>query len=185
MSYLLNHMTADPQTLTNGRGRCPLRDAQSLTGGSAIRARLLGSSDRYLRYLPPVVNKAIKRYRVTLGFRPRPPKPRPAAPAAGRVEGSPGWNTRRPPAWPCSLCPRCHRAQAGPGSAAERGLRARLSRGRTPTRGRPPDPGGSSGQTRAGDFRLRPVAGRTRCAPPRGSLPPFSRAAATSWRARS
>ena len=50
-------------------------------------------------------------------------------------------------------------------------LDVRQECGRAPERIWPPDPGGSVSQMRAGDFRSRSVAGRTRCVPPRGISP--------------
>ena len=110
-------------------------------------------------------------YRATHGCQRPPPLwlPHPETPPGGQVLAAA--ELRATPVWPCSLCPRYRRAQAGwPGSAAERGLSVRFF-SRASVRNRLPGPGGPSCRSRTGALRLRPVVCRTHCAPPHGDLP--------------
>ena len=84
------------------------------------------------------------------------PQPRSETPFGRQVLGAA--EHRATPVWPCSLCPRYHRAQAGgPGSVAERGLDVRFSAVARP-------------HVAGSRIRVDPVAGRIR-APSAGGQP--------------
>ena len=108
---------------------------------------------------------------------PRHPPPPPKAPPGGPSCWTSGRVTRdgtqgglRPGPVPCALV--TTEPKQGNLVLRQSGvLDVRQECGRAPERIWPPDPGGSVSQMRAGDFRSRSVAGRTRCVPPRGISP--------------